>query len=435
MELRKRHVSASAGTGISVDASTQVITNTDLGSSAVSSHVGVSDPHSQYIFNIPTTDTRNVIQPSSSTVKALVIKGFASQSNNLLEFQDSSGALFSVIDENGRFGYNVADPTVAIDLAGVAGRIKINTTTTGNNSAINVTSTGRYGIVFNQSTTSGSGGSLLSGNYTTSVAGQGIGLNFNVYSTGTTAPNDYLIGAAFYVFQRRDADMTDIRTIGFSIFSVVDIDASSTINVGDIYGAVYSVGMGFNAGGMGTKTAPNAVGIVAGPVKVGPSDGTLVFTNFASIKSDQDLTWAGAGSFTITNNVGFWATEVDRGTNNTNLLLGDTGTTGNWSIYNASTYDSMLALNAVKTHIRDSGIYLASLDNGHFDITADISVDINAPVLFVRDVLPETDDTYWLGEIGSPFKSYKGVIIKDTTNGKHYKITVISGVVTTTALD
>jgi len=58
------------------------------------------------------------------------------------------------------------------------------------------------------------------------------------------------------------------------------------------------------------------------------------------------------------------------------------------------------------------------------------SSDIN-----VQNVIPSTDDTYYLGEIGSPFKAYKALILKDTTDGKHYKITVISGTITATALD
>lgn len=63
------------------------------------------DPHTQYIFNAPTTDTRNVIQPTADTVKGLVIKGFsATQSDNLQEWQDSSAALLSAVGPTGNFG-------------------------------------------------------------------------------------------------------------------------------------------------------------------------------------------------------------------------------------------------------------------------------------------------------------------------------------------
>lgn len=55
------------------------------------------DDHTQYAILTPTTDARNVIQPSASTVKALVLKGAASQSDNLLEVQNSSGTAFVTV--------------------------------------------------------------------------------------------------------------------------------------------------------------------------------------------------------------------------------------------------------------------------------------------------------------------------------------------------
>ena len=51
------------------------------------------------------------------------------------------------------------------------------------------------------------------------------------------------------------------------------------------------------------------------------------------------------------------------------------------------------------------------------------------------NIEPAVDDAYYLGEDTGTFKSFKGVILKDTVNGKHYKITVASGVLTATALD
>jgi len=51
------------------------------------------------------------------------------------------------------------------------------------------------------------------------------------------------------------------------------------------------------------------------------------------------------------------------------------------------------------------------------------------------DLWPLADDTYYLGknDDDSPF-AWKGVILKDTTNGKYYRIEVINGVVTATDL-
>jgi len=71
--------------------------------------------------------------------------------------------------------------------------------------------------------------------------------------------------------------------------------------------------------------------------------------------------------------------------------------------------------------------------------TVGFETDISASYVEIyttdESLVPMVDDTIWLGQVASPFKAIKGLIIKDTTNGKHYKITVISGVVTATALD
>ncbi|MFH1421740.1 MAG: hypothetical protein ABIH42_03375 [Planctomycetota bacterium] len=50
-------------------------------------------------------------------------------------------------------------------------------------------------------------------------------------------------------------------------------------------------------------------------------------------------------------------------------------------------------------------------------------------------IIPALDDTYYLGEVSSPYKAWKAVILKDTTDGKHYKIECVNGVLTATALD
>lgn len=86
---------------------------------------------------------------------------------------------------------------------------------------------------------------------------------------------------------------------------------------------------------------------------------------------------------------------------------------GSSSKYWANTYTDKLFLNATAT--------LDGATAGH--------------IKFVGDLVPATDDTEWVGEIGTPFKAIKGFVIKDTTNGKHYSVTVVSGVLTATALD
>lgn len=67
---------------------------------------------------------------------------------------------------------------------------------------------------------------------------------------------------------------------------------------------------------------------------------------------------------------------------------------------------------------------------GGTDLTIDSSGITNT-----KNLYPITDDTYYLGknDDDSP-KAWKGVILKDTTNGKYYRVEVISGVLTATDL-
>ena len=51
------------------------------------------------------------------------------------------------------------------------------------------------------------------------------------------------------------------------------------------------------------------------------------------------------------------------------------------------------------------------------------------------DLVPAADDTYYLGENSSPFKAFKGLVLKDTVDGKHYRIQVTNGSLQAIALD
>jgi hypothetical protein len=62
------------------------------------------DDHSIYMLLAPTTSTRNVIQPTGAAVKALVLKGAASQSANVLEVQNSAGTIIGYRAAAGQVG-------------------------------------------------------------------------------------------------------------------------------------------------------------------------------------------------------------------------------------------------------------------------------------------------------------------------------------------
>jgi hypothetical protein len=59
----------------------------------------VSDAHTQYLRK--SGDSANVITPSATSVKGLVIKGASGQVANLQEWQNSSGSVVCAIDPSG----------------------------------------------------------------------------------------------------------------------------------------------------------------------------------------------------------------------------------------------------------------------------------------------------------------------------------------------
>lgn len=73
----------------------------------------VSDAHTQYLRK--TGDTANVITVGVSTTKGLVVKGAASQTANLLEFQNSSGTVLSSVNSAGAFVGTVTPPDLLIN--------------------------------------------------------------------------------------------------------------------------------------------------------------------------------------------------------------------------------------------------------------------------------------------------------------------------------
>ena len=85
----------------------------------------------------------------------------------------------------------------------------------------------------------------------------------------------------------------------------------------------------------------------------------------------------------------------------------------------------------------DKAIFTQTDGNEYIDSLADGYMDYGATTAhrFNNSIFPATDDTYYLGknDDDSPF-AWKGVILKDTTDGKYYRIEVINGVVTATDL-
>lgn len=136
-------------------------------------------------------------------------------------------------------------------------------------------------------------------------------------------------------------------------------------------------------------------------------------------------------------NVGIFAKSTKAKNSATNIgIIGQGNNTGSSPVHvggwftlaaTAPTYTSaaLVADNGATTSpialFRDNGSTVASVTDGG--------------TLNTQNVEPLTDDTYYLGENSSTTPhAYKGVILKDTTNGNYYRIEVVNGVITATAL-
>ena len=128
------------------------------------------------------------------------------------------------------------------------------------------------------------------------------------------------------------------------------------------------------------------------------------------------------------NNIGIGTNAGQTATGYRNIFIGDSC---GW--YQAGVSDKLLIDNRQRadsaTEITNAILYgvMAAAP-------ADQSLRING-LVSTHSHYPVADDTYYLGknDDDTPF-AWKGVILKDTTDGKYYRIEVISGVVTATDL-
>ena len=114
----------------------------------------------------------------------------------------------------------------------------------------------------------------------------------------------------------------------------------------------------------------------------------------------------------------------------------DTTITGTLDVTDTTTLGNDVNVNAnmflsenYSIQFRDAQLYINSDADGYLDLHADTATRI------ASDVFPATDDTYYVGknDDDTPF-AWKGIILKDTTDGKYYRIEVINGVITATDL-
>lgn len=102
------------------DGTITVDTNTYLTSISGQLHSSLSglsnDDHTQYLINSPSSSTRNLIQPTASTIIPLTLKQASSQTADLLNFQNSSGVTINKTDYRGYILIGQGDTSTSYDI-------------------------------------------------------------------------------------------------------------------------------------------------------------------------------------------------------------------------------------------------------------------------------------------------------------------------------
>lgn len=157
-----------------------------------------------------------------------------------------------------------------------------------------------------------------------------------------------------------------------------------------------------------------------------PTAGNMIGATFLAGGGNVNIaSWAAStAAKNGASNNGFMAFALNTGT-------GSTQTAGSFFL---ADYGSSLPTSTSAALLADNGSTTSPIlvlrDNG----TTVVSI-VDGGTLNTQDVQPLTDNTYYLGLNSSTSpKAYKGLILKDTTNGNYYRIEVISGVITATAL-
>jgi hypothetical protein len=160
------------------------------------------------------------------------------------------------------------------------------------------------------------------------------------------------------------------------------------------------------------------------------------------IYSDIDNTTFTNGT---TNNYGFYLDVDDDADTNYGIYMVDTGETNTYySIWDDHTADWVLDADDKKIVLGESQeaeIYYSAGNELVIDDTTNQKINFQDNALTTTGQVntanhyPVTDDTYYLGknDDDSPY-AWKGLILKDTANGKYYRIEVTNGVVTATDL-
>ena len=219
--------------------------------------------------------------------------------------------------------------------------------------------------------------------------------------------------------------------------------------------ADYSVGLGANTLKFNTTGDNNiAIGYSSLTNNVGGNYNTAIgsSTMTSNVSGNMNVAIGMAALTSSTGNyntsVGFQSfTTLSSGANNTGLgfRAGNSNSTGGNNVFvgyncgysNLGSGSVFMGYQAGYNETGSNKLYIENSNSATPLIYGDFASDyisINGQ-LNTQNVYPITNDTYYLGKNDDDTPSaYKGLILKDTTNGNYYRIEIINGVITATDL-
>ncbi len=260
--------------------------------------------------NLTNPGARLEINTDITANKGLIIKGAASQSANLQEWQDSSGNVLASVGNTGNFGIGV-NPLASYNF--------------------NITSTKRF--PFN-----------ITHNYSGANPISGINYQLNLTSVGNI--DSPLTGFNIrQVLQNQGDFLVNSGITPFNLqiwFNAQGAGLTNTVNSGDGVSAINAV---FDVPSTNqrnwTFTLPVSQATFAGFFNTNGAGGTFTFSDFRNI-----FIGSGSGPVTMTNQTGLFIENMTRSaSNNINLAIGVSTppASGNYSIYNNSNYNNYFA--------------------------------------------------------------------------------------------
>ena len=331
--------------------------------------------------SLTTANAQSLIIPTVSTVMGQVIRGAASQSGDLLEFQDSASAVLSYIDSVGRFyAPNTASTTVpsisfngdtdtgfAVNGAGTlefisagserarmtgsnfatTGAFRVGSTTAPtNNTAGDITGTRLIIGTNNSITANGVDSFLLSSSSTvtsglTTIQGNYHSLDPASASSSSARSTTFSLRIATSNVQNFTGQLSSVWAEN-RFFGGNDITTSISVQANNIIWAP-SAPTAFG-------TITDAIGLNASGINFNPSTvaaGTNTVTRSIGVRATQAN--LNGNSLTLTGQAGVVIAAHTVATNNSHLVIGNTAIpTGNWAIYSylnsASFFDGFIGL-------------------------------------------------------------------------------------------